>query len=167
MSNVYPFREGESIAELGGNPNNPLFRPNVNAVAGAGVDYVADLNGSIPLPDASYDGIYASYVLEHLRHVNVRGFLKEVHRVLKPGGRAVMITANLLEQAKRLVEKQDWDDDDIHMVFGGKPDEVHNYHHTGFSPKSATVFCDEAGFSKTEVYAHPHCITDMVVIVWK
>jgi len=40
---------------------------------------------SIPLADASFDVLIASQVLEHI--VRRRTFLKEVRRVLKPGGR--------------------------------------------------------------------------------
>lgn len=167
MTIPVPFRDGERIAELGGDTERPQFRPNVNAVAGPGVDIVADLNEGIPFKDGEYPCVFGSYVLEHLRHARVRHFLRELYRVLQPGGRAVMITANLLEQARRLVEKETWDDDDVHMVFGGKPDIPHNYHHTGFSPKSVTEICHECGFSRVEVYAHPKTITDMVVVLWK
>jgi ubiquinone/menaquinone biosynthesis C-methylase UbiE len=41
---------------------------------------------SIPLPDASFDVVIASQVLEHI--IRRRRFLAEIRRVLKPGGRA-------------------------------------------------------------------------------
>lgn len=41
---------------------------------------------SIPLPDAMFDVVIASQVLEHI--VRRGRFLKEIRRVLKPGGRA-------------------------------------------------------------------------------
>lgn len=162
-----PFAPNARICELGGDPERPQYRPNVNAVAGPGVDIVADLNDRVPLETASFDGIYASYVLEHLRHAKVRGFLAECYRVLRPDGAALMVTANLLEQAKRLVDKELWDDDDVHMVFGGKPDVPNNYHHTGFSPEYVCRLFENAGFRECDVYAHPNCITDMVVIAKK
>ncbi len=41
----------------------------------------------IPFPDASFDVVYSSNVLEHIRHRDA--FQKEIMRVLKPGGYAL------------------------------------------------------------------------------
>ena len=43
----------------------------------------------IPLPDASFDVIYASHVFEHVP--DDRRAMRELHRVLRPGGFAVLI----------------------------------------------------------------------------
>jgi predicted SAM-dependent methyltransferase len=40
----------------------------------------------IPLPDTSADVVYHSHVLEHFPRGSAHAFLKECHRVLKPGG---------------------------------------------------------------------------------
>lgn len=53
----------------------------------------ADLNRPIPLVENSLDLVVASDVLEHL--VETRRFVREVYRVLKPGGYAVVSTPNL------------------------------------------------------------------------
>ena len=53
----------------------------------------ADLNRPIPLQVASVDVVMVSDVLEHL--VETTGFVREVYRVLKPGGYAVVSTPNL------------------------------------------------------------------------
>ena len=42
---------------------------------------------ALPYPDASFDGVVCSEVLEHIH--DYRGVLAEIHRVLKPGGRFV------------------------------------------------------------------------------
>ena len=44
----------------------------------------------VPFPDGSFDVCYSSEVIEHL--FDVTGFLREVHRVLVPGGLLVLTT---------------------------------------------------------------------------
>lgn len=52
-----------------------------------GVDLKIDIT-AMPIPDASYDMVYASHVLEHV--IDDDAALREIHRVLKPGGIAVL-----------------------------------------------------------------------------
>jgi SAM-dependent methyltransferase len=52
-----------------------------------------DLNHSLPFADQTFQCVFGFSVLEHL--VNGCRFLQESHRVLKPGGRLVLITPNL------------------------------------------------------------------------
>lgn len=47
---------------------------------------VHDLARGIPFATDSVDAVYHSHVLEHLDRSTAPGFLREVHRVLKPGG---------------------------------------------------------------------------------
>src|ERR1700761_5516850 len=47
---------------------------------------VHDLRRGIPAADATVDAVYHSHLLEHIDRDRVDGFLREVHRVLKPGG---------------------------------------------------------------------------------
>ena len=110
----------------------------------------------------SFDGVYCCYALEHISWRKVKGFVGEVHRILKPGGLAVFITANLLEQARILVEKETWAEGDICMIFGDQ-DYPENSHYNGFSPKYAKDFFSEQGFYSTRVIAHPATITDMII----
>lgn len=53
----------------------------------------ADLNQGIPYQDASFSCIYALSVLEHLLYPC--RFLKDCYRVLRPGGRLVLLTPNI------------------------------------------------------------------------
>ena len=54
-----------------------------------GARFIAhDLHEPLPLDDASFDAAVSGLVLEHIRDLD--GFFAEVHRVLRPGGRAVV-----------------------------------------------------------------------------
>lgn len=54
---------------------------------------VADLNSGLPFEDNTFDVVNASFVLEHLVQTDV--FVKEIRRVLKPGGHAMVTVPNL------------------------------------------------------------------------
>ena len=61
------------------------------------------LSGNIPpfdqLKDDSFDFVISFQVIEHIR--DDRFFLKEIHRVLKPGGKAYLTTPNRLMSLSR------------------------------------------------------------------
>ena len=56
--------------------------------AGSGADLRLDMT-AIDLPDASFDVVIASHVLEHV--ADDRAALAEVRRILRPGGRAIVM----------------------------------------------------------------------------
>jgi 2-polyprenyl-3-methyl-5-hydroxy-6-metoxy-1,4-benzoquinol methylase len=56
--------------------------------------YVVEFGkGSLPIPDASVDGIFAGEIIEHVFHTE--DFLEELHRVAAPGACLVISTPNL------------------------------------------------------------------------
>lgn len=74
---------------------------------GPGIDYVgADLHGNplarvelredgtVPLPDSSFDMVLSTQVLEHV--VDPAGYLAECYRLLKPGGSVVLSTHGIM-----------------------------------------------------------------------
>lgn len=54
----------------------------------------------LPFEDASYDVVLAGEIIEHV--VDTEGFLREIHRVLAPGGATVVTTPNVLWWKHRL-----------------------------------------------------------------
>jgi SAM-dependent methyltransferase len=67
---------------------------------GQAVD-IADLNTQpLPYPDASFDIVTATEVIEHL--ADFRRVLREIHRVLRPGGICILSTPNILNLNSRL-----------------------------------------------------------------
>lgn len=143
-----------------------MFHPNLDSRWVPGVDLTCDFYHPLPVPDKSFDGVWAKFVLEHISWRKMRQFIAEMHRILAPGGVAVVVTANLLEQCKRLVEAPEWDNDLICMLFGDQ-DYPENTHHCGLSPAYAVKLFKEAGFYEVRVLPWPAAATDMVVEAWK
>jgi len=52
-----------------------------------------DLNERLPYEDGTFDVVHSNQVIEHLRATDV--FLREIRRVLRPGGYALVSTNNL------------------------------------------------------------------------
>jgi SAM-dependent methyltransferase len=62
--------------------------------------HAINLHGGLPLADQSFDLAYSVEVLEHLEDQFL--FFREVHRVLRPGGRFVLTTPNVLSLTSRV-----------------------------------------------------------------
>jgi SAM-dependent methyltransferase len=76
---------GARLAQL------PALRPLLRATGVFRIDWspsirVHDLRRPFPWPNGSADAIYSSHTLEHLTREQGRRFLRECHRVLRPGG---------------------------------------------------------------------------------
>lgn len=174
MTLYVPFGQGQRVVELGGG-NKPMFHPNVDCAPGPVVDIVTDFNKPLPLPSIGFDGVFSKYSLEHISWRKLRQFISEMYRILRPGGTAFVITANLLEQCRALVEAPSLNDDLVCMIFGGQNTEgddwYHSWypeaHHCGLSPEYAERLFKAAGFLKVEVSPLPECKTDMVIVAHK
>jgi len=164
------FAEGDKVLEIGGF-NRPLFHPNIDINKVDGVDAVVDVGGErLPFDDGSFDGIYSSFCFEHISHTRIGYLISECYRVLKNGGTMVLITANLLEQCRRVVEHEG--DETLGnqvLIFGGQGEEgmEAGSHKSSMTPKLAIRLFADAGFSEVKVLEHPASITDMILEVKK
>jgi SAM-dependent methyltransferase len=81
------------------------FRDRIGRLAGVDLDEsggrmnesldefaVADLCGTLPFPDGTFDLVYSNFVVEHLERPPAA--FAEWHRVLRPGGSVVVVTSN-------------------------------------------------------------------------
>jgi SAM-dependent methyltransferase len=66
----------------------PVTGLDVRRRADAPIEYLPYDGASFPVPDASFDAALLCYVLHHAR--DQRAFLREVRRVIKPGGLVVV-----------------------------------------------------------------------------
>jgi SAM-dependent methyltransferase len=79
----------------------------------------------IDMPDASFDAVYASHVLEHIPD-DVKA-MSEIHRILRPGGWAILQVPIFGKTTREDVIE----DDDERTKAYGQPDHVRMYGHDG------------------------------------
>lgn len=80
---------------------------NLDFVARDGLVSAHDLRTPLPFPDATFDAVYHSHVLEHLDLPAAARLLRECHRVLKPGGTLRVAVPDLEQKARGYLETLD------------------------------------------------------------
>lgn len=82
---------GLRVADLGCGSSKTPGSVGVDIHPYPGVDVVCNLNGgNWPLKDGEFDKVIASHIIEHVSDMVL--FMKEIHRILKPGGELVVYT---------------------------------------------------------------------------
>ncbi len=79
----------------------------LSIVGGPRIDYVLDASKPLPFPDATFDLIYASHVLEHVPWYLLEASLKEWLRVLKCNGKLEVWTPNGLAVCRSVCAAED------------------------------------------------------------
>jgi predicted SAM-dependent methyltransferase len=156
-----PFSQGDRVIELGGG-DRPITRPNVDIRPGPHVDFTADFEAPLPIQSEEWNGVYCSYAIEHLSWRHVRGFVCEVHRILAPGGIAVIVTADAEAQFRWALSRLTWDEK-ISQCVGGDQDHPDNTHKVFFNPAWISRLFREVGFASTIVVPHGELGTDMIL----
>ena len=160
MTYALPFLRDQKILELGGG-HVPLFRPNVDARWGPATDFIADFEQPLPIQSDEWDGVYSAYAIEHLSWRKLEGFVREIFRILRPGGVCVIVTANA-EAQMRWALAQDWDEK-VSQCLGGDQTYLENAHKTFFDPAWISRLFRSAGFGSTIVIPHGALGTDLIL----
>lgn len=88
------------------------------------------------LESGKYQGVYAKHVIEHFQNPLI--FLKEIMRILKPGGKVVVSTPN----CPYMLNRSFWDD---------------YTHKRPFTKRSLEMIAYDAGFRKIKIYEDFRC----------
>ena len=116
-----------------------------------GVDHVSGID-KLPFPDNTFDIVYASHVIEHIKRNDVEMVLKEWVRVTKPGG-LVRIATPDFEKAIEVYYKSDKRIDNIlGLVVGGQ---TYDYecHYLIFDQKSLTSLMNKCGLTAVHTWS--------------
>jgi SAM-dependent methyltransferase len=154
------------ILEIGAGPSNPTSRflatlaelhgldPDVAVRENDALTTATVLEGSeFPFPRASFDSCVSNYVLEHV--TNPVGHLREVARVLRPGGTYIFRTPNCYHYVALVARATPhW----FHMLVANRlrnsPMEAHDPYPTVYkcNSRAAIKRCSaEAGFAVSEL----------------
>lgn len=147
--------------ELGGG-TTPSFRPNVDCRALPNVDIVADFEKPLPLQSEEYNFVYSAFAIEHISWRRVPQFVSEIYRILKPQGRAIIITADLRAQCQYILKKPVWTFAEMETIFGSQ-DYGENAHKSSMSQELALKVFRDAGFKSVNVLQVGICATDMQI----
>ena len=164
---------GTRVIELGGG-SNPQFRPNVDvrmchdAAGNPTVDFTANFDEPLPIQSDEWDVVFGHYVIEHVSWRALPGFVAEVLRILKPGGKAVFVTANTPAQIQWIANNpQGWDGktffESASCVLFGDQDYTENAHKNYMSFIVAEQLFKAAGFAQVACHPYGERNTDMVV----
>jgi predicted SAM-dependent methyltransferase len=122
----------------------------LNILPGPEVDHLGDCQDLSRFADGSFDVIYGSHVLEHVALKDAVTALKEWHRVLAPGGQALISVPNVEAIMRLFLAPERTANEKLHltrMIYGGQIDDF-DYHYTGYFPELLEHVLREAGFAK-------------------
>ena len=92
--------------EVGGGDNVDAYHPNLDIRDILGVDILHDLeSGTLPWHDGHADRIKCVHTMEHISHAAGQHFLREAHRVLRPGGSLYLVICDADFVLERLREE--------------------------------------------------------------
>ncbi len=104
-------------------------------------EFLQNVGASIPLPAESVNFVYSNQLMEHLHPDDALDQLREVYRVLKPGGRYLCRTPNRFSGPH-----------DVSMFFSAVAEGMHLKE---YSYRELTPLMKQAGFARTSIWIAP------------
>ena len=122
----------------------------LDALPGPHVDHVGKADDLTRFPDATFAGVYASHVLEHLDYMGeLQKALAEWKRVLQPGGRIYVGVPDMDVLARLYLEKEFLSFEQrfhvMRIMFGGHTNQF-DYHVVGLNEEFLRRYLTEAGY---------------------
>ena len=121
--------------------------------------YMLDLEKDLlkPFPDGSVEEIIARDCVEHISWRRVEDLLKDMHRILKCGGRVYIQVPDLEAIARKVILNPDFCFGDLcgwraisYWVYGGQ-DYPENTHKAGFTVPTLRRLLESLGFAVLEI----------------
>lgn len=139
-----------------------------------GAKFVRAQVWDLPFKDNSVDYIEGISMIEHIPLAKMFTTFNEFKRVLKPGGKLVLMTIDFADVAKLYLEELDKKDfnadrfrDIAQMIYGNQVSEG-EYHRTPYSQWIFAKISSEVGFKKVNVTYYPrYCMMDPKVKTMK
>lgn len=120
----------------------------LNSEPGANIDYVGDMHDLSQFPDGCCEEIYAVHILQRLKQFEMVSVLRELRRLLIPGGK-FMISVPDLETLCWLFGSPNLDKEArkhvMRMIFAGQTDDF-DYNYIGLNFELLTDYLSAAGF---------------------
>lgn len=174
---------GQKILEIGcGSTRNPNADVCVDIRSTPATDFTVDLSSpNWPISSEEFDAVLASFVLEHIPYPRLSTTLKEIYRVLKPGGTFIGLVPDTWEQLKWIQNNIfGWDGKDFFesascLLFGdqrhsereGESNFQADTHKCFFSVDLIRNLFGEAGFEPVGVQPYGERKTDLSIIAKK
>ena len=182
MTILFRKNPGDRVLELGGGSNpdsisdvNIDIRPCADAQGNPTVHFIADFEKPFTaehnqaIADNDFDGVIAKFSLEHVSWTRLPDLLREVLRIIKPGGRACFVLPDTESQMKWIqTHPEGWDGKGVfeaasELLFGTQS-YTENTHKVYLSPSIMCQLLQEAGFgSNILVQPYNDRGTDMVI----
>jgi len=122
-----------------------------------GVDVQVDMEKPLPWPNDYFDEVLMKDSLEHVSWRKVKELIKEVHRILKKGGKLFIQTPDLEVIAQQIILVPDFKYNELEgfeaisfWVYGAL-DYPENLHKSGFTKPALRKLLEENGFKILEI----------------
>jgi predicted SAM-dependent methyltransferase len=131
---------------IGGEQSKPGWKI-LNIQKKDNTDFIGDISDLKQFKDESIEEIYASHVLEHVKHSLLMQTFLEIFRILKKGGKFYISVPDLSVLTNLFVSAKSADERFLvmKMMYGGQVDE-YDFHFFGWYEEVLSIFLYKSGF---------------------